>query len=44
MSYEDREDYQATQGTGLTVLEWIGCAALATLALAAYIGLAVLVG
>lgn len=47
MSYEDKLDYQELEldgRRGLTWLEWIGAATLATLAMAALMAFAFLVG
>ena len=44
MSYEDKLDYQELHDAGLTWLEWIGAATLATLAMAALMAFALIVG
>ena len=44
MSYEDKEEYQELHGVGLTWLEWVGAAAIATLAMAGLMAFAFIVG
>lgn len=47
MSYIDREDYQELElgdRRGLTWLEWVGAAAIATIAMAGLMAFAFLVG
>ncbi len=44
MSYIDKDNYEElTRGPGLTALEWVGAVALATVALAGWLALAVLI-